>query len=864
MNALRLGVAAIAAVAATALGVAVLALPFAAKLAEWGAERYLSAVTETPVDLHVAALGPNGAVAEAFSAGEELRADRVVLSWTLSDLLRGRIAQMTVSGARLPATADSGGVSLGVVNRLVQPGEQGLHIERLALEDSVLNLRGPWGETAAPITLDLARDHLKASAVLGPEARLDITAIPRQDGALAGQAELRLPAGRTIAEFVSDNGSLAMKMHEPARFRLDTVPAWLAAAIPDSLRPAVAAPIALTVAGLGETPARLTLTPVVDGIAVSAALSAEAGMGEATLLRLELDGSALFQAGGLPQRLDVPHLTVEVRTLPLGTAQVDGVLRLGDIAGGPSSVAGEARLHVVGRRLQAAGAAIEQAAVSLNGRLSLDQELAAFTLAEPGRLYLEGLRLGQTLRTTRPASFSIGVGSEPAVRVSLSGDRGPALLPSVPFAGDIRLAIVDAGLDLTVPAGHLGGSWSLSDGQWHPVITGDGIAAQAEAVGLAARGIDLVYAADDHGARGKLRIAELRRRGGGRDGLALSGNAEIASAGDHLAFSAALTGAGDRVRLTLDGRHEPASGRGNVNVHMPTVTFDDGLRPVDLFPALAGELGDATGSIAVNGTVVWTDKETRPDLKVVLRDYTGIVGGVGVQRLNTAVRLNGLAPLASPADQQLAVALIDAGLPLVDGQMRFRLSRGRLAVQSGITHLAGGTVHIGPTILDPNARRQRVVLGVERVDLSALVGMIGLDGLDATGRLTGSIPLVLGGESAAIDGAKLHSTVPGVLRYRPRDAPAGLVGAGESMELLLKALNDFRYNQLSMTLNGRAGGELIATMKITGANPDLYGGYPIEFNLNVGGKLGTILDDAVSSYQIPDKIRERMSEYGAR
>ena len=142
--------------------------------------------------------------------------------------------------------------------------------------------------------------------------------------------------------------------------------------------------------------------------------------------------------------------------------------------------------------------------------------------------------------------------------------------------------------------------------------------------------------------------------------------------------------------------------------------------------------------------------------------------------------------------------------------------------------------------------------------------MIELDGLQATGSLAGKIPLSLSGNSVVIDGATMISTVPGVLRYRPSNPPSGIVGGGESMELLLRALDDFHYEELIMSLNGRTGGELVATMKIKGANPALYGGYPIEFNLNVSGKLGTILDDALSSYQIPDRIRERMSEFGAR
>jgi hypothetical protein len=51
-------------------------------------------------------------------------------------------------------------------------------------------------------------------------------------------------------------------------------------------------------------------------------------------------------------------------------------------------------------------------------------------------------------------------------------------------------------------------------------------------------------------------------------------------------------------------------------------------------------------------------------------------------------------------------------------------------------------------------------------------------------------------------------------------------------------------------------------LHLAGANPDLYDGHPVEFNLDLEGELANILRQGIASYQIPDRIRERMQGFG--
>jgi hypothetical protein len=152
-------------------------------------------------------------------------------------------------------------------------------------------------------------------------------------------------------------------------------------------------------------------------------------------------------------------------------------------------------------------------------------------------------------------------------------------------------------------------------------------------------------------------------------------------------------------------------------------------------------------------------------------------------------------------------------------------------------------------------------LRAEQLDLGQLLALTRLDGLTGEGSLDGVLPVRLTEGAAIIEGGELAATKAGVLRYDAGKAPAALQASGEGVALLLQALENFHYEALRITLDGRTDATMDIGLHVGGANPDLYGGHPIEFNLNLEGEIGNILRQGVSSYQIPDRVRERMQGF---
>lgn len=346
--------------------------------------------------------------------------------------------------------------------------------------------------------------------------------------------------------------------------------------------------------------------------------------------------------------------------------------------------------------------------------------------------------------------------------------------------------------------------------------------------------------------------------------LAVTANAAWASA-QPVTFSAA--GTGGPLRVTAEGSHDPATGRGRVELRLPKLTFAaDGGALAKVFPMLTGTVAATAGGVAAKGRIAWGEEAPTSSGEVLLDGVAAAVGPVSVAGVNGTVRLSSLLPPVAPAGQTVAVSLLDVGIPLTDGTLRFGYGRdGRISVERAEWRWAGGALRAKPFALSPQAPKGLVELEAEGIDFAQLLSLAAVDGLDATGRLHGRLPVRIDSGSVRIDNGVLEASAPGTVRYDPAEPPSFLVGEpGSATDLLRGALTDFRYQELRLTVNGTAGGELVVGLSLQGANPDFYDGHPVKLNLNLSGALDRILRQSIDAYRVPEAVRDRMTEFGLK
>jgi hypothetical protein len=533
-------------------------------------------------------------------------------------------------------------------------------------------------------------------------------------------------------------------------------------------------------------------------------------------------------------------------------------------------VASDSRLHLEGTLADVGvgGLKAADADLDLDTAIVLADRRLSVRLAEAGTVVLRQLS-GPTLAgTIKALTVPLEASEDPLIAVDLREGASPRLTYDLQLGAIKATAPVLLGgpkpvpVIATLPRTAATGSWSGEAGHAGTIALADGTLAfpslDVTASGVAA---DIALGPD------KL-SADLRAAGIAHTGkpallvpLSLAGHAEAVD--DTLAFTATLNDRPKRINLSVAGTHRLDTGKGEARLSMPPLAFKPGgLQPQDVAPAIGPDIEEVSGKAALGGRIAWSNGKLTPKLQLLLQDISFQSPQLDVLRLNSVAEIDSLVPFTTRPGQQLSAGLVDAGLPLTDVLAAFHIEAGpRLMIESARLSLAGGEVALPPVALDLAQPRADLTLAVSHVDLAKLLELAQIEGLTATGTLGGQIPVTVEADGLVIRDAVLAAAGPGTLRYAPTATPSALLGGGESVALALQALSNFQYSDLKLTVNRAIGGDTVALMQVKGRNPDFYGGHPVEFNLNVSGKLDQILNRGLAGYRIPDTIRDKLDDF---
>ena len=131
-------------------------------------------------------------------------------------------------------------------------------------------------------------------------------------------------------------------------------------------------------------------------------------------------------------------------------------------------------------------------------------------------------------------------------------------------------------------------------------------------------------------------------------------------------------------------------------------------------------------------------------------------------------------------------------------------------------------------------RIEDTAVDLSHINLSQLLAYADIDGLDGTGFLDISLPVGSDSTGIHITDGVFGSTGPGRLAYTKE----GLAGSNIGMQ----AMENFQFKDLSGTLNYQSDGAYLMAIRLDGKNPDLYGGHPVVFNLNINGSLPALFE----------------------
>lgn len=342
--------------------------------------------------------------------------------------------------------------------------------------------------------------------------------------------------------------------------------------------------------------------------------------------------------------------------------------------------------------------------------------------------------------------------------------------------------------------------------------------------------------------------------------LAISGNIRNEAAdGKPAVYALNVTGGVPHLRyLKITGKHTPDSGNGLLKAEIVPLSFaPDGLQPGALSPLLA-QLEAVSGHLSASAQLKWSSAGIRNSRAAVeLRNISFARENTKLSDLNVKLHLADLLSPGSPPQQSITLRRLDAGIPLENLLVSYHIQSAdppRIAIEKAQFSMLDGLVSVVPTIIDPAAARSDTLIRISNIDMEAFFNLINVDGLTGTGHLDGQIPLTLENRQVTIRNGHLAAKMPGVLRFKSEKASQLLASSGKEMNLLLQAMQDFHYTELSLDLDKSVTHDLVAKLSLLGNNPEVKDGQAFRLNIRLETDIDKILQTINQGYNLSHEI----------
>ncbi|WP_167755661.1 intermembrane phospholipid transport protein YdbH family protein [Vitreimonas flagellata] len=322
----------------------------------------------------------------------------------------------------------------------------------------------------------------------------------------------------------------------------------------------------------------------------------------------------------------------------------------------------------------------------------------------------------------------------------------------------------------------------------------------------------------------------------------------------------------------FEAQHDVDQGVGAARINAERISFGPSLQPYDITEQARGMVESVTGDAIVTADIDWTRDAIVGVGRAKLENVSLATATIPVVNdVNGEIYFDDLFTLTTPPGQFLRVGLLNPGVAVRNGRVRFQLLPEQLvAIEQAEFDFAAGTLAMAPTRVTLGSEETRFELTLRDVDATELVTALNVPDLQATGRIEGSFPLRLTRVSAFVEGGVLRAAPGGgVISYTGN---AGDAATGPS-KLAFDALRSFRYDDLGLTLDGDLNGDVISSITFSGRNsgepvdlgevapiPGLgrvtVRGVPFDFNVTVTAPFRRLAQTAASIADPGSLIRQ--------
>lgn len=278
-----------------------------------------------------------------------------------------------------------------------------------------------------------------------------------------------------------------------------------------------------------------------------------------------------------------------------------------------------------------------------------------------------------------------------------------------------------------------------------------------------------------------------------------------------------------RQLASFAAQHNMDAGEGEARVVAEELIFGPNLQPFEITERARGLVENVSGATSLNAAIVWTRDAITSNGRVGLRGVSLATSTIPIiEDVNGSIYFDDLFALTTSPGQELTVGLLSPGVAVTNGRIRFQLLPEQVvSIEQAEFDFASGVLAMQPTQITLGAEETRFRLTLRDVDATSLLATLNVPDLQATGKLEGSFPLILTRRTALVEGGIVRAQGEGGTISYTGQAGENTTGAAR---IAFDALRSFRYDSLSLTLDGDLNGDVISSIEFSGQNT----GAPIE------------------------------------
>lgn len=326
------------------------------------------------------------------------------------------------------------------------------------------------------------------------------------------------------------------------------------------------------------------------------------------------------------------------------------------------------------------------------------------------------------------------------------------------------------------------------------------------------------------------------------------------------------------LHITTTTKHKLKQQQGETAFDFKTIEFNNPERLNQLTSPAALAVNLVAGELKLSGKARWVRErgewQTNVDVDTQLINLGGAYEETYFSGINIKSSLQVYPSISSSMVQRLSIAHIDAGVANTDTVLEFTLEPSKLGdlpvfnLLHAKTQLLQGSMSLKPGSYDLNRAKQTLYVILENINLSELVRLQQLEDIQATGLISGQLPiLVLNGE-VSIDNGQLQAIAPGgILRYQ---ADADALKGNAYAETVVNALSNFNYEALRADTHYDSDGTLLLNLQLQGHNPDFEQGRQVNLNINLEQNVLKLFESVRLIDGVSDTLDKRVKDFYQR